>query len=72
ILGSYKNISRAQRSMDTYNKKGFTTSINKIRSGGRSWHQISTTLFRTKNEAKQHLRQMKRKVKIESSMIIRR
>ena len=72
ILGSYKNLSRAQRSMNIYNRAGFTTSIAKIRSGGRSWHQISTNLFRTKKEAKQYLRQIKGKVKIKSSMIIHR
>ena len=72
ILGSYKNSSRANRNNTAYNEVGFTTSIAKIRSGGRSWHQISTNAFKTKREARQYLRTIKRKVKIESSMIIRR
>ncbi len=72
ILGSYKNLSRANRNMTAYNKAGFTTSVAKIRSGGRSWHQISTNAFNTRKEAKQYLRKVKQKVKIESSMIIRR
>lgn len=71
-IGSYKNLVTATKNAHQYRKAGVPTTILKVNKQGQLWHRLLTKAFSSKQQATIYGEQVKRKLNIESILVIKR
>jgi hypothetical protein len=71
-IGSYRNVHTATKNANQYRKAGIPTTIVKVNRQGYVWHRLLTKSLRSKYQATLYAEQVKRKLNIDSVLVIKR